>query len=94
MKLFKSIDERINDLGYEKEEENDYGVTFSRPYLDGKHVVYIGRKWTGIHILQSYDSNLFDEKSIGNVCVGLTYKELKLFTKKMKQMVRKWKGVN
>lgn len=62
MKLFKSVDEKIKDLGYEKEEENEHGVVYSRPYLDSKHVVYIGRKWTGIHILQSYDANLFDAK--------------------------------
>lgn len=91
MGFVKSIDEQIKDLGYEKEEENDYGVIFSRPYLDGKHIVHIGHKANGEHIIQSYDATLFGEKSTGNVNVGLSYKELKLFTKKMKKMVRKWK---
>ena len=38
-----------------------------------------------IHILQSYDPDLTDTKGIGSTCVGLTYQELKLFAKKMKQ---------
>lgn len=43
-------------------------------------------KHSGKHILQSYDPNLFDNKTIGNTCVGLTMYEIKLCFKKMKEM--------
>jgi hypothetical protein len=43
-------------------------------------------KNSGKHILQSYDPALYDAKAIGNTSVGLTYKELTLFAKKMKQI--------
>ena len=67
--------------------EIKYGVEYER-YVEKHgytHKVVILYKKSGKHILQSYDPDLFDEKKNGNTCVGLTWYELKLFTKKMKQ---------
>ena len=86
--MFKSIDKKIEDLGFTKISEDKYGAEYRRKneqcgYI---HTVYIGHKKSGRHIIQSYDENLSDEKGIGNTCVGLTYREMKLFTKKMAKM--------
>ena len=43
-------------------------------------------KANGRHIVQSYDKDLMDSKMIGNTCVGLSYYEMKLALKKMKQL--------
>lgn len=42
------------------------------------------KAWKEIY-KDNYDPDLFDSKNIGNTCVGLTYKETKLFLKKMKK---------
>lgn len=88
MKFFKTVDEKLADIGFEKIEENKSGVEYRRKDNKYKYTqtVFIGRKISGRHILQSYDSNLMDEKGIGNTCVGLTGYEMKLFLKKMKQV--------
>ena len=86
MRLFKTIDEKLRDIGFKKIREDKYGVGYERfnEQYNYTHKVDISHKESGKHILQSYDPNLFDE--IGNCCVGLTWYELKLFTKKMKQI--------
>lgn len=45
------------------------------------------------HLLQSYDTELFDSKGIGNTCVGLSGYEMWLFYKKIKQIGHITKGV-
>lgn len=87
MKLFKTTDEKIEALGFTKTEENQNVVRYIRV---GKftHVVDILHKANGNDIIQSFDKDLFDEKCVGNTCVGLTYKEAKLFLKKMKKHLR------
>lgn len=86
--FFKSLDKKIKDLGFIKMEENKHGVTYQRYNRDYSYAqkVTILYKKSGNHILQSYDKDLTDSKGVGNTCVGLTYKELKLFTKKMKKL--------
>lgn len=88
MKLFKTVDEKLFDLGFIKTEENEYGVEYRRKdeVYNFTQEVNIKKKQSGRHILQSYDPELIDEKKIGNTCVGLTGYELKLFLKKMKQV--------
>nr|DAF70188.1 MAG TPA: hypothetical protein [Caudoviricetes sp.] len=88
IKLFKNIDEKLAEIGFIKIEGNEYGVTYIRKNEKYKytHEVRIVRKSSGRHILQSYDVDLFDTKNIGNVCVGLTGYEMKLFLKKMRKM--------
>lgn len=86
--LFKSIDKKIEDLGFTKVNEDEYGAEYKRynKKYGYSQAVYIGHKKSGRHTIQSYDKNLSDEKGIGNTCVGLTYREMKLFTKKMAKM--------
>lgn len=88
MKLFKTVDEKLADIGFTKVSENKYGVEYKRK--DNAHnftqIVSILHKKSGRHILQSYEPDLTDEKKIGNTCVGLTGYEMNLFLKKMKQL--------
>lgn len=88
MKLFKTVDEKIAEIGFTKVEEDKYGCSYERK--DKKYnfaqKVDILHKKSGRHILQSYVSDLGDDKGIGNTCVGLTGYEMKLFLKKMKRM--------
>lgn len=88
MKLFKTVDEKLFDLGFIKTEENGHGVEYTRKdkAYNFTQEVHIKKKKSGRHILQSYDPELMDEKRIGNTCVGLTGYEMKLFLKKMKQI--------
>ena len=88
MKFFKTVDEKLNDIGFVKIEEDKYGVRYERKnskYNFTKSVDIL-HKASGRHILQSYDSELIDQKKIGNTCVGLTGYEMKLFLKKMKKI--------
>ena len=82
MKLFKSVDEKLSEIGFEKIYESDSSANYGK-YVERFHFVHkvsIVRKSNGKHILQSYDP---DAENIG---VGLTGYEMKLFLKKMKQM--------
>ena len=95
MKLFKTVDERFEEIGFIKINENEYGVHYERtvPTYNFTQTIYLSHKASGMHIIQSYDENLMDEKKIGNTCVGLTMYEAKLCLKKMKQMGWKVKKV-
>ena len=78
MKIKKTVDEKLADIGFVKVNENKYGVDYERK--DGKfnytQVVSIGHKRSGRHILQSYDKDMKDEYGVGNTCVGLTGYEI------------------
>lgn len=88
IKIFKTVDDKLADIGFRKIEEEQYGVRYKRK--DDEHgfvqTVDIFHKASGRHLLQSYDAELTDQKMIGNTCVGLTGYEMKLFLKKMKQI--------
>ena len=88
MKLFETVDDKLNDIGFVKVNEDKYGVEYERKNNEYNYtqVVSILHKASGRHILQSYDKDLMDEAKIGNVGVGLTGYEMKLFLKKMKQI--------
>ena len=88
MKFFKTVDEKLNDIGFVKIEEDKYGVRYNRKNskYNFTQSVDILHKASGRHILQSYDGELIDQKKIGNTCVGLTGYEMKLFLKKMKKI--------
>lgn len=93
LKIFKTVDDKIEKLGFTKIKDNDYIVAYERRIkYQGEdsytQAVDICHKQNGRHIIQSYDIDLYDSRGIGNTCVGLTYKETKLFLKKMKQ--KKW----
>lgn len=93
MKIFKSIDEKFNEIGFKKIREDKYGVEYERENKEQGYVqsLCLLHKKSGRHIVQSYDKCLMDEKKIGNTCVGLTMYEIKLCLKKMKQMG--WKSI-
>lgn len=88
MKLFKSVDEKLKEIGFVKIKEDKYGVRYERKNskYNFTQSVDILHKASGRHILQSYDNELIDQKKIGNTCVGLMGYEIKLFLKKMKQI--------
>ena len=93
MKLFRSTDDKLADIGFKRDESVNSKVGLvaryirRSPYKNGyTHVVDLVHKANGNHILQSYDPDLSDVKNIGNVCIGLTCYELKLFAKKMAEL--------
>lgn len=88
IKLFKSVDEKLADIGFEKVEENEHLCEYDRKNNEFGYIqkVVISYKKSGRHILQSYDPKLFDNLGIGNTCVGLTGYEMELFLRKMKKM--------
>lgn len=89
MKWFKTLEQKISDLGFIKEEETKLGVTYIRYNHQFKYtqVVELGhksdpnKKW----LLHSYQQGVNSEGFNNNV--GLTAKEVKLFYKKGK---KKW----
>lgn len=92
MKLFKSVDDKLKDLGFEKMNENEYGVTYEKEISVGgkyRHVISIVQKSNGNHLIQSYEKEINSDKL--NNAVGLTYKETKLAMKKYRQLKRKHK---
>lgn len=96
MKLFKTIDEKFEEIGFKKVRDDNFVVSYERDktfYSDNVkygyiHVLDIVHKKSGNHLIQSYDKEAIDEKYTGNIGVGLTYYETKLALKKMKQ--KKW----
>lgn len=88
MRLFKTVDEKFAEIGFEKVKENKYGVIYRRNVDKYNYVqtLELMHKDSGRHLIQSYDAKLMDEKKIGNTGVGLTMYEAKLCVKKMKQM--------
>ena len=93
MKIFKTIDEKLADIGFTKIKENEYGASYLRENTKHNYtqIVELGHKESGYHLCHSYDKDLFDAKLIGNTNVGLTMYEMKLFYKKMKEMG--WKSI-
>ncbi len=87
MKIFKSVDDRLADIGFEKIADNDYYVAYARemPEENFTQRLDIVRKATGRHLVQSYDKNRHGVDNIGNICVGLTTREMKLAMQKMRQ---------
>ena len=92
MKLFKTLDDKFEDIGFRKVKDDKYAATYERYNEEFKYtqVLDILHKASGNHIIQSYDKELFDTKMIGNTNVGLTYYETKLALKKMRK--KKWRS--
>lgn len=95
MKLFKSVDERLKDLGFEKvEAEDKYGAFYSRVVPINSDDSYVHRldiihKANGKHLIQSYEEKVNSDGF--NNTVGLTYEITKLAIKKYRQLKRKYK---
>lgn len=90
MKVFKTTDDKISELGFNKTIDDEHMVRYERvnEHFGYTHRVDLLHKKNIDNIIQSYDLNLIDEKFIGNTCIGLTAKEAVLFGKKLK---KKWK---
>lgn len=99
MKLFKSIDEKFKELGFEKvsdegETENKLGVCYRKNVFTniGNHYIHrldILHKASGNHLIQSYQEGVNSDGF--NNMVGLDYKTTKLVMKKYRQLKRKYK---
>jgi len=99
--IFKNVDKELEKIGFEKllegDKETKHGVYYRREVKKGEdNPRYIQRvdiyyKVSGRHLIISYEEGVNKDKL--NNCVGLTYKELKLFIRKYKQMVRKYKWI-
>ena len=86
--MFKSIDKKFEEIGFIKVDDDRHIVAYERKNENPNYTQVLGiiYKSNGRHIVQSYDKDLMDSKMIGNTCVGLTYYEMKLALKKMKQL--------
>ena len=86
-KLFKTIDDKFMEIGFQKIQDDEYAVVYERrdEAYNYTQVLDIRHKASGYHIIQSYVKSLFDNKKIGNTCVGLTYYEMRLALKKMRK---------
>lgn len=93
MKLFKTIDDKFEEIGFIKNKEDKYGVSYTRYNLEYEYTqnLDILYKEHNPNIIQSYDATLYDINNIGNTCVGLTLYETKLCIKKMKQWMKKYR---
>lgn len=62
-KLFKTIDDKFSEIGFKKTQDDEYGVMYERKNEEYNytHILYIGHKANGRHIVQSYDADLFDD---------------------------------
>lgn len=87
--MFKSVDKKFEEIGFKKVSDDEHGVVYERECscmpFKYTHVLAIEKKKSGHRLIFSYDKDTFDNKKIGNVCVGLTGYEMKLALKKMKQ---------
>lgn len=86
MKLFKTIDEKLNDIGFVKVEETRFGARYQRENNKYNYIQCLDllHKVSGKHLIQSYQKDV--NKDGFNNSIGLTMYEAKLAVKKMKQM--------
>ncbi len=85
MRFFKSVDEKLEAIGFKKIEEDDLCVCYAR-YKEKYNYVQrldLVHKASGRHLIQSYQEDLNSDRF--NNVVGLTMYEAKLACKKMKQ---------
>lgn len=86
MKLFKTTDDKLLDIGFKKVRQNDFGAGYERTEPEGyTHVVDLVHKKSERHLIQSYSKGEFGP-NYTNACVGLTYHEAKLFLRKMREI--------
>lgn len=89
MKLFKTTDERFQELGLKKTHESDLCVTYEKYNEEYNYtqIIELGHKASGYHLISSYVKGTNTDGF--NDCVGLTMLEAKLCLKKMKS--KGWK---
>lgn len=92
MKLFKSVDEKIKDLGFIKVRgDSIFGACYEREVTEFGYTqcLAIMHKASGRHLIQSYQKGV-NQDGFNNV-IGLTYEETKLAMRKYRQLKRKYK---
>lgn len=93
-KLFKSIDDRFKELGFQILDEHDKKCSYIRYYglcdeYDIIHVIDIKySEYTKGYQIESYDASTFDNSTTNKTSVPLTNYELKLVLKKIKFLVK------
>lgn len=90
-KLFKSVDEKLRDLGFVKvENDTKWGASYEREIAKFGYIqcLDIVHKASGRHLIQSYQKDT-NEDGFNNT-VGLTYEETRIAMKKYKQLKRKF----
>ena len=85
MKLFKKVDEKFEQIGFKKTNDDKYTVEYEKEIKEYGyiHKISLCHKASGNHIIQSYEKSS-DREKFSNM-VGLTPYEAKLCIKKMKQ---------
>lgn len=89
--MFKKADKLLKRLGFEKIEENKFGVSYRKENKEYNFAqrLDIGHKADGNHLLQSYvERTNYDGF---NNCVGITYPEMKAVMKKFRELKRKYR---
>jgi hypothetical protein len=84
--LFKTVDEKLNEIGFTKIKEDKYGASYERKVdkYNYTQILDLLHKASGVHIIQSYQKDV-NENGFNNM-VGLSMYETKLALKKMRQM--------
>lgn len=91
MKLFKSVDEKFEEIGFKKVEGNKYSVYYER-YIekyDYTHCLDILYRPSGNYVIRSCQKDINKDGSCNMVCLSMY--EAKLALKKMRQMGYKYK---
>ena len=85
MKFFKSVDDKLADIGFVKVDDTEFDVIYERENTQYGYTQRLALlpKRSGRHIIQSYQKDL--NKSCFNNMVGLTVYEAELAIKKMKK---------
>lgn len=86
MKLFKTVDEKLADIGFIKDEESELCVNYKKN-IDGYgyvQILEIQHKASGIHTIHSYEEGV--NKDGHNNSVGLSLYAAKLALKKARKM--------
>ena len=89
--LFVKADRKMEKLGFEKIEENKFGVSYRKEnkeynFTQRIDIVY---KSSENHLIQSYVEGTNSDGF--NNCVGLTYAEMKAVMKKYRELKRKYR---
>ena len=89
--MFKKADKLLKRLGFEKIEENKFGVSYRKENKEYNFAqrLDIGHKADGNHLLQSYVEGTNSDGF--NNCVGITYPEMKAVMKKFRELKRKFR---
>jgi len=90
MKIFKTVDEKLEELGFLKVSENKYGAEYVKENKDYGYTqkLDIKCKKDGNHLILSYEKGVNGDGF--NNAIGLTITEAKLAYKKFKQLAWKY----